>query len=119
MNNEMQMVHVQDAFVPENIEVAPPDGGGGGNPLAKVHQCLRGRYLKAITTGILLGAIGASVAYFLVPLKYTSIGQIHIRQGLERVLPSSGENTISNYESFVQTQARTRYTLKVAHSALR
>jgi Mrp family chromosome partitioning ATPase/uncharacterized protein involved in exopolysaccharide biosynthesis len=106
MSHELQMVPAQqDTFVPENVDVGAGEGGGGANPLAKIHQYLRGRYLKAIMTGTLLAAAIAPAAYFLVPLKYSSVGQIQVRSTI--LSPLSGgtgdSNLISNYEGFVQT----------------
>jgi Mrp family chromosome partitioning ATPase/uncharacterized protein involved in exopolysaccharide biosynthesis len=105
MNPEVQMVPVpQDTFVPENMDVSSGEGGGG-NPLAKVHQYLRGRYLKAIVTGAILGAIGAAAGFTLVPVKYSSIGQIQVTSAILVPLRTAAtdSNLISNYEGFVQT----------------
>jgi Mrp family chromosome partitioning ATPase/uncharacterized protein involved in exopolysaccharide biosynthesis len=101
MSNEVQMVHVQDAFVQDNVDAggAPPNGP---NPLSKLHQCLRGRYFKAITVGVVLGIAGALSGFFLLPLKYTSVGQIHIQPTVQKAL-GTGESAISDYDAFIQT----------------
>lgn len=105
MNPEVQMVNVQDTFVPENMEVSSGEAAGGANPLMKVHQYLRGRYLKAIVTGVILAAAGATVGYFAVPLKYTSVGQIQVKSSVVGPLSTGQENNaISGYAGFVQTQ---------------
>ena len=101
-----------------------PDGGQGAgeaqapNPLLIVHRALRGRYLLAIAIGLVLAVPGGLIGYKLIPPVYTSEGRITIDPTRPVVLvPNEVNEPISDFDSFVGSQAQTLQSPRVLQDA--
>ena len=95
-----------------------PAQGQHGNPLLLAHRALRGRYVLAITIGVLLAVPGALVGYKLVAPVYTSTGVISIDPTGRRLIYETEFNEqIASFDSFVRSQATTLESPRVMQAA--
>ena len=96
--------HPSDEVLLDSVESREPQPT---NPLLKIHQLLRGRYVWAILTGVLLAAIAVPVVLKLpiVQPKYTSNGLILIKPALDPLLYQTAFNErLADYDQFLETQ---------------
>jgi len=98
-----------NAYVSDEV-ILDPEGRGESapiNPLLKIHQLLRGRYVWAILTGTVL-AITASYVVSKLPVvqpKYVSTGLIQMRPALDPVLYQTAFNSrLADYDQFLESQ---------------
>jgi Mrp family chromosome partitioning ATPase/uncharacterized protein involved in exopolysaccharide biosynthesis len=91
-----------EEFVPETIDTTAPP-----NPLKKINQYLRGRYLWAALTGAVLGACAAGAGYHLTPLTYSSTALIRINPALQPLMYKTADNEIlPMYDIFLESQVQ-------------
>jgi len=75
------------------------------NPVLILHRALRGRYLLAITLGLLLGGIGAYVGWRSKSPTYRSQGLIRIAAALPTVMVETDQNRfLGMFDTFMQSQ---------------
>jgi Mrp family chromosome partitioning ATPase/uncharacterized protein involved in exopolysaccharide biosynthesis len=92
-NPPQQLVHMQAA--------APPPG----NPLAALHNALRGRYWWVVPIALMLAAVGVGVGYRVMPPKYEGVGLIRIRPYTPKVLYTNDQNSVMPmFDSFMESQ---------------
>lgn len=96
----------------------PQAKAAGPNPLLLVHRALRGRYVIAIAIGAALALPGAIVGYKLMPPAYTSTGLITIDPtGTTIIERNEANEAITNFDSFIRSQARTLQGPRVMQNA--
>ena len=105
----------QSLALPENMPtdmgppapvVAVPSTPAPVNPLLKLHQCLRGRYVLAISLGVILGVAAAVAAHKLVRDPYMSTGTIRVAPYVPKILYSTDQNSVMPmFDAFVESQA--------------
>jgi len=96
------------------------DGAEISHPLRRAHELLRGRYLWAILltfAGLLLGGIAG---YKLLPVKYTSYGQLKVAPRIDRILAQTEENVtiMPMFGAFVEAEMSTITSRRVVDLAM-
>ncbi|MEM6312859.1 MAG: hypothetical protein AAF743_02180, partial [Planctomycetota bacterium] len=75
------------------------------NPLAALHEALKGRYHLAVVAALLVGAAGAAAGWFSREPAYRSEATIRIKPHVPRVLFSGDQNGVMpRFDSFLRTQ---------------
>jgi succinoglycan biosynthesis transport protein ExoP len=97
---------------------AGPDSAGG-EPLERaLFQALRRRWALACGAGLLLGALGAALAWMLLPPRYTAQATLYVSSQSSRGLFTSQEAT-EDFGAYQRTQAVVVKSRAVLEAALR
>lgn len=87
--------------------------------LFQVHRLLRGRYVPAVLSAVVLGAAGGLAAWHFTPPQYTSTGSIRIAPAVPKVLyQSEAAGTLPDFDAFVALQASLITTEPVVQLAM-
>src|SRR6185295_7513935 len=94
--------------------------GAPANPLLKVHQLLRGKYLWGAILGVVFATAGAAVAYKLPALKpkYTSVGMVSVRPVAETLIYEITSKTPVDVDAFLDSQLPVLKTQRLLDRAM-
>jgi capsular exopolysaccharide synthesis family protein len=92
---------------------AGPSGLSGPPGVADLWYALRRRWLAAVGMGLLLGGLGAAVAWQLTPAKFSAQALLRVDSHAPRGLSENGED-FANYQRTVQTQVKSYEVAKEA-----
>jgi len=98
---------------PAADSVKPPSG-----ERKAIFAAFRRRWLVAVSLGLLLGGMTASVVWYLVPAPYTAYAELHMHSAPPRVLFKTAE-VHTDFATYKQTQIRLMQSPFLLAAALR
>lgn len=104
-NADRQIVTVERALQPGEMDAMRPHPGKGSQELQRLHRLMRGRYLVAIILSIILAAGGAYLGFRCGGKTYQSIGMLRVKPVVQKILyPVEEHGVLPEFDAFVDAQ---------------